>query len=203
MLQLRIKKSLSQRENEKRAFMINFNPLARILGDAFSRAAAPSLKISLLMLKVFIPLSIVTLALKELGILASIAPWFFPFMKYLGLPGEAAVTLLVGFTNNIYAALATMAALDLSARQITILGVVLGIAHSLFVETGILANLEIATLRIALFRIVAGTLSGIVMNVFLPGTRSPEPYCLRLHEARPSRGEGRSCRSASPPCRSF
>lgn len=135
---------------------------------AFSRAGIPTLKVSLMMLKVFIPLSLLTVVLRELGLISLIAPLFAPVTTLLGLPGEAAITLLAGFTNTIYAALATAAALDLTPRQITILGVVLGIAHSLFVETGILTNLRMATIRIALFRIAVGLVSGMIMHALMP-----------------------------------
>ncbi len=138
------------------------------LQSAFLRALPATIKVSKMMLKVFIPLSLLTVFLREMGILAAIAPLFAPLMALLGLPGEAAITLLAGFTNTIYAALATTAALDLTPRQVTILGVVLGIAHSLFVETGILTNLRIATVRIALFRIVVGLTTGILMNALMP-----------------------------------
>lgn len=135
---------------------------------AFSRASVPTLKVSIMMLKVFIPLSLLTVALRESGLIAVIAPLFAPVTAWVGLPGEAAITLLAGFTNTIYAALATAAALDLTPRQVTILGVVLGIAHSLFIETGILTKLGMATVRIALFRMVVGLLSGMIMHALMP-----------------------------------
>jgi len=138
------------------------------LKNAFLRSLKPTFKVSLVMLKVFIPLSLLTLLLRQMGVLEYLAPVFSPLMSLIGLPGEAAITLLVGFTNTIYAALATAAAMDLTARQITILGVVLGISHSLFVETGILTNLRMATVRIALFRIVVAFAAGILLNVVMP-----------------------------------
>jgi hypothetical protein len=138
------------------------------ISKAFSRSLKPTIKVSLLMLKVFIPLSLITLLLRQLGVLDALAPYLSPFMSLIGLPGEAAITLLVGFTNSIYAALATTAAMDLTARQITILGLVLGFAHSLFVETGILTNLRMATVKIALFRIVVGIVSGMILNAVMP-----------------------------------
>lgn len=142
--------------------------MIRMLQGAFSRAGVPTLKVSIMMLKVFIPLSLLTVVLRELGLIALIAPLFSPVTALLGLPGEAAITLLAGFTNTIYAALATAAALDLTPRQVTILGVVLGIAHSLFVETGILTKLGMATVRIALFRVVVGLVSGMIMHALMP-----------------------------------
>jgi hypothetical protein len=142
--------------------------MSALLKNAVLRSLKPTYKVSLLMLKVFIPLSLLTLAMRHFGVLDYLAPVFFPLMSVIGLPGEAAITLLVGFTNTIYAALATAAAMDLSARQITILGVVLGISHSLFVETGILANLKMATLRIALFRVVVAFIAGVTLNLIMP-----------------------------------
>jgi hypothetical protein len=142
--------------------------MIKTITDAFIRSMRPTLKVSMLMLKIFVPLSVVTLVLKQLGVLELIAPFFSPFMSVIGLPGEAALTLLVGFTNTIYAALATAAVMDLTARQITILGVVLGISHSLFIETGILSNLRMATVGIAAFRMVVGLGSGIILDAILP-----------------------------------
>jgi spore maturation protein SpmB len=136
--------------------------------SSFLRSLKPTLKVSLLMLKVFIPLSVATLILKQLGLLDMLAPVFAPLMSLMGLPGEAAITLLVGFTNTIYGALATAAAMDLTARQITILGVILGISHSLFVETGILTSLRMSTAKIGLFRLIVSLLAGIILNLIMP-----------------------------------
>jgi len=135
---------------------------------AVAKAARQTIRVSWLMMKIYLPLSVLTLLLKHLGVIEAAAPLFAPLMGYIGLPGEAAITLVAGFTNSIYAALATMAAFDLTPRQVTILGVVLGIAHSLFVETGILTRLGIATVMIAFFRIGAALLTGVVMNHLLP-----------------------------------
>lgn len=89
-------------------------------------------------------------------------------MKIVGLPGETAITIVVAFTNNIYAALGTMAAFNLTFRQITILAVIIGLAHTLFVETGVLIKLRMANVGIALFRITVAFITGFLMNLLLP-----------------------------------
>jgi hypothetical protein len=134
----------------------------------FSRSMRQSFKVTWMMLKIYLPLSVFTIVLKQCGIIDAVAPLFAPFMRLMGLPGEAALTLVAGFTNTIYAALATMAAFDLTPRQVTILGVVLGLAHSLFIETAILSKLKMANVRIAFFRIGTAFLAGFLMNAFLP-----------------------------------
>lgn len=136
--------------------------------DVLSKSIKQSLEVSWLLIKIYIPLSILTFFLKWVGFLDWIAPFFAPVMQLMGLPGETAITLIAGMTNNLFAALATMSAFDLTFRQITILAVVIGLAHNLFVETGILSKLGMANVRIAFFRIIVAVVTGILMNLFLP-----------------------------------
>lgn len=144
--------------------------------DILKRSFSQSLKIAWILIKIYIPLSIFTIFLKQTGCLDYIAPYFSPLLKYMGLPGDAAICLLVGFTNNIYAGVATIYALDLSFRQITILGICLGICHSIFVETGILTKLRFAKIQIAFFRIFFAIFTGILMNLILPETISGKVF---------------------------
>ncbi|MFH1849802.1 MAG: nucleoside recognition domain-containing protein [archaeon] len=134
----------------------------------FMRSLRDSLKVSWMLIKVFVPLSIVTVFLKQIGVIDYIAPFFAPVMQVMGLPGETAITLLAACLNNIFAGLATMAAFDLTFREITILGVAIGIAHNLFVETGILMKLKMARPRIAVFRVFIAVVAGVVLNQIMP-----------------------------------
>lgn len=136
--------------------------------EVFLKSFKQSLRVSWTLIKVYIPLAIATTFLKQIGVLDFIAPFFSPFMKFMGLPGETAITLLVAFTNNIYAGIGTMAAFHLTFRQITILGVMIGLAHTLFIETAVLMKLKMGTLRIAFFRIGLAVLAGVLMNLLLP-----------------------------------
>jgi len=43
------------------------------------------------MLKIYIPVSLLTFVLKQWGIIDVIAPLFTPFMSVMGLPGEPAI----------------------------------------------------------------------------------------------------------------
>ncbi|MFA5032488.1 MAG: nucleoside recognition domain-containing protein [bacterium] len=136
--------------------------------EAFQKALKDSLKVSWMLIQVYIPLSLLTIFLKQIGFIDFIAPFFAPMMRLIGLPGETAITLIAGFTNNIYAALGTMAAFDLTPRQVTILGIVIGISHNLIVETGVLIKLKMANFRIAFFRIAVGLITGVLINLILP-----------------------------------
>lgn len=78
------------------------------------------------------------------------------------------ITIIATYLGNIYAGIATIPALNLSSREMTILGIVLGLSHNLFVETGILINLNFATIRIAFFRVFVSLFIGLILNLLLP-----------------------------------
>jgi hypothetical protein len=138
----------------------------------FIRTFRHSFRVTLVLLKIYIPLSILTAVLKQLGVLDMLAPLFAPFMRFFGLPGEASIVLILAAGNALYSALGAMAAMDLDFRQITIIAVMAGIAHNLLVETAILMKLKTATPVIALFRLVFSFAAGFLMNLVLPQTVS-------------------------------
>ncbi len=146
---------------------INFG-LCFKMKEIFITTGKLSLKISWMLVKIYVPFSLLAAFLKFSGFFLWISPILSPFMKLLGLPGEAAVTLMAGFFGNVYAGIATIPALDLTFKQVTILGIILGFSHNLLVESGILIKLKFATARLSLFRVIFGLLAGMLMNQVLP-----------------------------------
>ena len=92
-----------------------------------------------------------------------------PVMKLWGLPGEAGFVLVTGNFVNIYAAIAVMIPLHLSVSQITILGLMIGISHSLLVETAVLREANAPALRLTLIRLVCSGIAGWLLNRLLTG----------------------------------
>lgn len=155
-------------ENEKNRFRRDFIPPT--IRDVFLKALIQALKVSRILLKIYIPVSLLTVLLDRVGFLDFIAPYFEPLMKVLGLPGEASLVFLAAWVNNLFAAIAAASVLDLSVRQITIIAIMTGFAHNLIVETGILMKLGMARARIALTRIVFSLIVGILLNLIMPET---------------------------------
>jgi len=118
--------------------------------------------------KIMTPVYILISILKEIAVLEILAGYFSPFMKFLGLPGETALAVVLGWTVNLYAAIAAFAGLGLSIRQVTILAVMLGISHSHFMETAIISRMKARPWLILLIRIVTSLFIGALMNLILP-----------------------------------
>jgi len=115
-----------------------------------------------------IPVYIFIMILKEAGVVNKLAGLFTPFMKYFGLPGEASLVILTGWTVNLYGAVAVLAGLDFTVRQITIWATMLGFAHSLFMETAIVNQMKGRPWLLLALRILVSLVSGLVLNLVLP-----------------------------------
>jgi hypothetical protein len=117
--------------------------------------------------RVMIPAYGATLILERLGVIAWLARAARPFMSLLGLPGDAAVPLIVGYVLNIYAAVGSMQALDLSSRQITVLAIAILIGHNLLVEGAVLHKAGMNGFAFGALRIAAGLLAAAVANLLM------------------------------------
>ena len=93
------------------------------------------------LLKTILPLYVVTEILKASGLLTYISSFLAPVMGLFGLPAEAAAVLTAGFLVNLYAAAAVAAPLSLDWAQVSVLGLILGICHSLVVEGAVVRGL--------------------------------------------------------------
>ena len=117
--------------------------------------------------KVIIPTALVITLLRESGGLEMLAQWFAPLMSFLGLPGEAAIALFSGYFINLYAAIGTMVALQLSANQLIILAVMFGFCHSMVVELAVSKKAGSPISYILPLRLGLSMLAGVVLGGIL------------------------------------
>jgi hypothetical protein len=81
------------------------------------------------------------------------------------LPGEAALGLMAGYFINLYAAIAVIAPLELSTKDITIAALILGIAHSLPLETAVTKQTGVNAWLLMFVRVFFSLLSGVILNI--------------------------------------
>jgi spore maturation protein SpmB len=112
------------------------------------------------MIKFVLPLYILVDLCKANGVLDSLGTWCAPFMSLFGLPGATAFAFMAGALVNLYAAIAVLAPLDLTPWQITQCGVMMGIAHNLVLEGGVLSSTGARGGILTLCRILLAALAG-------------------------------------------
>ena len=123
------------------------------------------IKISFKIAPFILPLYIFVDFFKHTKLFLFIADFFKPAMKLMGLPGEAAIVLLSGFLINLYAAIGAMAPFNFTSKEITIIGLVLGIAHNLIIESMILSKSGVKFYITVIFRIIIAIITGIGVNL--------------------------------------
>ncbi len=77
------------------------------------------------------------------------------------------MVLFLGQGINIYAAVGAISGLELGIREITILGVMLTISHSLPMESVVIKQAGVAVKGLLFLRIGFSLISGLIMNLIL------------------------------------
>lgn len=122
----------------------------------------------LLLAKVILPFYVLIPILRVTPLFSLIEDMGRPLVMFMGLPGEAALVLVTGYFFNFYSAIALMNALSFTTHEITVIGTMLVIAHSLLVEGAVLKQFDLQYSFMMLFRLVLSLLAGtLVAHIIL------------------------------------
>ncbi len=133
------------------------------------QAAPRALKTIWWIFKITATVSFIMFLLKYTGILTWIATAVSPVFHIFGLPGDAALAYVSAYFINIYSGIAVISTLDMTVRQITILGTMNLAAHAMVAETAIQKKTGTPIKHMVIVRTLASITLGIVMNLVLPG----------------------------------
>ena len=131
-------------------------------------AVRPSVKTSLWLLKLMLPISLAVQVLGYYGVIEWLAGWIDPVFRYMGLPGASAICFMTGACSTTYAALAVMLSMHLSLRQATILSIMTCICHALPMECTIVHKVGSRPVRMGIIRIIAAFFAAFYLNWALP-----------------------------------
>jgi len=137
-----------------------------ITAKTWKNGFANGLTTSFLLLKVVIPVFALIKILEHTPVIGWISQFCDPLMRFVGLPGEAALAVVTGMFLNFYAAIGIIIALGLTAWQITIIAVILSCCHELVIETAIIKKTGIHAWPILGIRLATAIGAGVVLNLF-------------------------------------
>ena len=152
--------------------------LKRIVRQAVPRA----MKTIWWIFKITAIVSFIMFLLKYTGILAWIAAAVSPVFRIFGLPGDASLAYVSGYFINVYSCIAVVSTIDMTARQITILGTMTLAAHAMVVETAVQKKTGAPALYTVLIRTFGSIALGIIMNLVLPGRPVYDAAAVNLSE---------------------
>ena len=120
-------------------------------------------------LKLIVPISLLTALLEYSGVLMHLDGLLAPLMHLLGLPVAAALPIVIGALAGVYAAVAAMAVLPLTQAQMTLVAIFVLIAHMLIQEGIIQAKAGFHAGLSALVRLAAAIITVMAAGWLLAG----------------------------------
>jgi hypothetical protein len=102
--------------------------------------------------------------LKYTSVIRVFAEFMSPLMKHFGLPGEAALALIIGNVVNLYAGLGAVTALKITTNQLTVLSLMLLLSHSQILETAVFFQIRAKWWLLWFIRLVLSFLAGIGLS---------------------------------------
>ncbi|AXN33142.1 hypothetical protein [Vibrio coralliilyticus] len=108
--------------------------------------------------KVMIPIIIVIKVVEELGGVALLSEWLSPLMNFVGLPDEMGLVWATTLLTNMYAGLLIFMSTnsELTVAQVSILGSLMLIAHSIPIEAAIAKRAGVSIAMTTLVRVGGG-----------------------------------------------
>jgi len=110
---------------------------------------------------IMVPIYLLMTILSHTPVLQWIGRICRPMMELMGLPGEAAMGVVLGNLLNLYAAIGAVAPLSLDKSQMTVFALFLLLSHSLVVETAVCKKTGITAWPFVFFRLGMGFILAI------------------------------------------
>jgi spore maturation protein SpmB len=121
------------------------------------------------LLVILVPTYVAVTLLKHSPALPWLTAHLSPLMGHFGLPGAAALPMVLGLLLGLYAAVAALAGLGLAPGEVTTLALMLGLCHNLIVETGLLMRMRAHALAWTLVRVATAAALGALLGPWLAG----------------------------------
>jgi hypothetical protein len=128
------------------------------------------------LLGIVVPISFAVTLLDWLGALSRIARFMEPLMRFVGLPGGAALVFITSACLNIYSAIAVALSMQLDLRSATILAIMCLTAHNLFVETAVMKKTGSSGIKMVFLRIFFAFGAAYAYNLLLPDYLRSIPF---------------------------
>ena len=128
-----------------------------------------ALRTSFTLFKIIIPVSIITRLLQEWGLVDHFGIILGPIMELVGMPGSLGLVWAAAIITNIYGGMVVFASLapgmELTVAQVSVLGTMILVAHSLPVELMIAQKSGARLPTILLIRILGALLLGWLLKI--------------------------------------
>ncbi|QCJ44074.1 hypothetical protein FAY30_20380 [Bacillus sp. S3] len=149
-----------------------------MLVNSIKKGLLVGLKTTWTLGKVIFPVTLIVAVLQYTPVLPWVMKMISPIMELIGLPGDAAIPLVLGNFLNLYAGIGAILTLDFSVKEVFILAVMLSFSHNLFIESSVAMKAGVKLWVVLVTRPGLALLSAIVINLVWHGGGEKAKYGL-------------------------
>lgn len=150
------------------------------LGSCVKQALPKAMHISVWLLKIVLPVSLVVRLMQYYGIITILADYLHPLFNFIGLPGATAIVFITSIFLPLYGTIAVMTSLSMTMREATILTLMCLVAHSLLVECAVMKKTGSSFIKMILLRIGMAFVVAMFLNAVLPVNNTP--FMMVMHQ---------------------
>ncbi len=116
--------------------------------------------------KIMIPMIIIIKIIEEFGGIVLLSQWLSPVMSLVGLPSEMGLVWATTIVTNMYAGLVVFMSMDtdLTVAQVSVLGILLLLAHSLPLEAAVAKKAGVGIVVTLVIRLGGSLLMGWIFH---------------------------------------
>ncbi|MDQ0220015.1 nucleoside recognition domain-containing protein [Peribacillus cavernae] len=144
--------------------------------DSVKKGLLAGLKTTWTLGKIIFPVTLIISVLQYTPVLDWVIKVIAPLMNLFGLPGDAAIPLVLGNFLNLYAGIAGILTLELSVKEVFIIAVMLSFSHNLLIESGVALKTGVKLWIILTVRIGLAVISAVVINLVWHGGSETAQY---------------------------
>lgn len=146
--------------------------------NIIKRGLKQGVHVSWMLGKIVFPVTIAVTILQYTPIL----PWFIdllaPMMHLIGLPGEAAMPLVLGNFLNLYAAIGAIVSFEFTVKEVFIMAMMLSFSHNLLIESSVASKVGVSWWLISGIRVGLALFTAFIINLVWNGGSELAQYGL-------------------------
>src|SRR5699024_5499566 len=126
--------------------------------------------------KIVFPVTVIITILQYTPVLDWFIELVSPLMGLIGLPGEAAMPLVLGNALHLYGVSGAIVSLDFTIKEVLIMAMLLSCSHTLFSESSVASTTRVRWSLLSGSRIALARVAAWVSHAFWSGGAEPAQY---------------------------